>query len=542
VIWQAVPVKVEGYDGDRKHQHFCHIGVTLAWKHGLVALRRSGPLFVSGLTQNENVFILAGLEGDGKRTRIPFMQPARMRRSSEWEVDCKMVYKHLVAAGLGLAAVTGTGAAAFAVDLTITCRCVEGGVNSATAEWIKKSVIPGFEAQMTEEGRDISVSLTEFAGADEQLTQQLALDFSTGAGADISGFDGFLIPSFVDAGLLRSFEDLIGDPAINWEGWDHISEGIRSILSYDGGTYGIGLGTDVRMVFVRADLFEEAGLDAASWEPDSWDDLLEAARALKEAGVDAPLQLNAGVSMGEATTMQGYWMALLGTGEGVVDEEGRWIVESQGILDTLNLYKTVYVDEALGDVRAQLLADGRNRTFANFRDGQTAMLVEGDWFYRSVTAPGSEFALENRDTIMTWKKMPARESGAGFNGQDHVSISGGTGFVINPNTDSPQEAWEFLAFMMSQEQMTAYQDYQPGIRSRSDVPIPDSPFLTETSQTLLPLTTARPNDPNYNSVSLEIQRMTESVVSGELSPEEAMAQYKSAVTSIVGEENTVSLL
>ena len=59
---------------------------------------------------------------------------------------------------------------------------------------------------------------------------------------------------------------------------------------------------------------------------------------------------------------------------------------------------------------------------------------------------------------------------------------------------------------------------------------------------LLPLTTARPNDPNYNAVSQEIQRMTEAVVSGELSPEEAMAQYRAAVTSIVGEENTVSLL
>ncbi len=26
------------------------------------------------------------------------------------------------------------------------------------------------------------------------MTQQLALDFSTGAGADVSAFDGFLIP------------------------------------------------------------------------------------------------------------------------------------------------------------------------------------------------------------------------------------------------------------------------------------------------------------------------------------------------------------
>ncbi|MFC3704878.1 extracellular solute-binding protein [Devosia honganensis] len=438
---------------------------------------------------------------------------------------------------LGLAGATAMAIPAFAVDLDITCRCVIGGVNSATAEWIEESVIPAFEAA----NPDINVTLNQFGGEDAQLTQQLALDFSTGAGPDISGFDGFLIPSFAEGGLLKSLDELIGEDYANWEGWDHISPGIRSILSYEGETYGVGLGTDVRMVFVRSDLLDEAGIDADGWQPSSWTDLLDAARKLKEAGVEFPLQLNAGVAMGEATTMQGYWMALLGTGEAVTDADGKYIVSSPGILDTLELYKTIYVDEALGDQRAQMLADGRNRSFANFRDGKTAMLVEGDWFYRSVTAPGAEFEVADRDEVMSWKKMPAQEPGAGWNGQDFVSISGGTGYVINPNTEHPQEAWKFLSFMMSQEQMTAFQDYQPGIRSRSDVPIPDSPFLTETSQALLPLTTARPNDANYNAVSQEIQRMTEAVVSGELSPEEAMAQYKAAVVSIVGEENTVSL-
>src|SRR5690606_8899062 len=118
----------------------------------------------------------------------------------------------------------------------------------------------------------------------------------------------------------------------------------------------------------------------------------------------------------------------------VTDENGKYIVSSQGILDTLNLYKTIYVDDGLGDQRAQLLADGRNRTFANFRDGKTAMLVEGDWFYRSVTAPGAEFEVKDRDSVMTWKKMPAEEPGEGIRGQDFVSISGGTGYVINPPT------------------------------------------------------------------------------------------------------------
>lgn len=436
-----------------------------------------------------------------------------------------------------LALVVATPAAA--QDLTISCRCVSDGVNGAQADWIKESVIPGFEDR--HEG--VTVTLNEFAGGDEQMTQQLALDFSTGAGADIAGFDGFLIPNFVEAGLLQPLEELVGEPVTGWEGWDHISDGSRALMSYNGGTYGIAIGTDVRMIFVRADMLETAGIDPETFQPTSWDELLDAARAVKAANPDSyPLQLNAGVPMGEATTMQGYWMAILGTGEGIVDESGRYITASQGILDVLNLYRTIYVDEALGDARAQQLGDGRNRTFANFRDGTTAMLVEGDWFYRSVTAPGSEFEVENRDEIMTWASMPAQQPGAGWNGQDFVTISGGTGWVLNPNTDDPQLAWELLAFMNGQEQLSAFQEYQPRIRIRDDVPVPADEFLTETSGALLPLTTARPNDENYNAVSAEIQRMTEAVVSGSMTPEEAMARYRDAVIEIVGEENTISMM
>ncbi|MFA1623546.1 extracellular solute-binding protein [Rhizobium mongolense] len=444
---------------------------------------------------------------------------------------------------LGVSAAVALSGSAIATDLDITCRCVVGGVNSGTAEWIQKKIIPAFTEKMKTQGKDVTVKLTQFGGEDEQLTQQLALDFSTGAGPDISAFDGFLIPSFVQGGLLKPLEEIAGPDVASWDGWSHIADGTKALMSYQGKPYGIALGTDARMIFVRRDLFQKAGLDADSWQPKSWGELLDAARKIKAADPDSfPLQLNAGVSMGEATTMQGYWMALLGTGEQVTDENGKYIVASQGILDTLRLYKTIYVDDKLGDQRAQLLADGRNRTFANFRDGKTAMLVEGDWFYRSVTAPGAEFAVADRDKVMTWKKMPAAQPGKGLRGQDFVTISGGTGFVINPHTDAPKESWELLSFMNSQEQLTAFQEIQPAIRIRDDVAIPNSPFLTETAKTLLPITTARPNDANYNKVSTEIQRMTESVVSGEMSPEDAMAQYKAAIVAIVGEENTVSRL
>jgi multiple sugar transport system substrate-binding protein len=447
----------------------------------------------------------------------------------------------LSAVYLGLATLLVTAVPAYAVDLSITCRCVIGGVNSAGAEWITKSVIPAFTDKMKADGKDVNVTLNQFAGEDAQLTQQQALDFSTGAGSDIEGFDGFLIPSFAEGGLLKPLDEVAGPDVDKWDGWSHISDGIKAIMSYKGKVYGIPGGTDVRMIFTRKDLLQKAGLEADNFQPKSWDDLLDAARKLKQAGVQYPLQLDAGVAMGEATTMQGYYMALLGTGQALRDKDGKWIVSSPGILDTLKLYKTIYVDEGLGDQRAQLLADGRNQSFANFRDGKTALLVEGDWFYRSVTAPNSEFAVKDRDTVMGWAKMPAEKPGAGVSGQDFVTISGGTGYVLNPHTKNPAEAWQLLAFMNSKDMLDALQTYQPGIKARDDVPVPDNKFLTTTAATLLPLTTARPNDPNYNKVSEAIQRMTEAVVSGEMSPEDAMAQYKTTVTGIVGEANTVSL-
>ena len=72
------------------------------------------------------------------------------------------------------------------------------------------------------------------------------------------------------------------------------------------------------------------------------------------------------------------------------------------------------------------------------------------------------------------------------------------------------------------------------------MPTAQSPFLTATAKALLPLTTARPNDSNYDKVSAAIQQMTESVVSGQSSPEDAMAAFKNTVTGIVGADNTVS--
>jgi multiple sugar transport system substrate-binding protein len=180
-----------------------------------------------------------------------------------------------------------------------------------------------------------------------------------------------------------------------------------------------------------------------------------------------------------------------------------------------------------------LLKDGRDRSFLAFRDGTIAMLVEGDYMWRSVLASGST-KMDNRDQLVGWAKMPAQAPGKGINGQDFVTASGGNGYVLNPNTKYPADTWALASFMFSKASLDYIQTFEPRIRSRDDVGVPNDPVMTGLVQ-VLSFTTIRPADPAYSkTVSPEIQLMTERVVSGEMTPQQAMDAYAKAVTAAAG--------
>ena len=431
-------------------------------------------------------------------------------------------------------AVTGSATAQDSVELTIT-----GTGTGAGFDWLSTIVKPLCEAQLAEDGMNVTVNPVEWVGDD--FRQQVVLDLGVGGGGDILNVDGFWIPEFVEAGLVQPLTEIAGEEVLDWEGWSQIPEGLQAILGFESQIYGIASGTDARVIWYRTDLFEEAGIEVP-WQPTTWEEILDAARALKEAGVEAPLQLNAGTSMGEATTMQGYLMALLGAGHHIYDfEEGKWIVSSPQILQTLELYNTIYNVEELGSARFQLAQNGRDLSFESFSLGNTAMLVEGDFFWRGVIQPGGNFGMDNRDEVVSFAAMPSVEPGAGYNGQDFVTISGGTGYIINPNTEHPEESWALLSCMFSAESLVGFNDLQPRIRARIDVPVTGDDTMSLIASDVLPLTTIRPPLPEYNRVSAEAQLMTERVVSGEMSPQDAMDAYASAVIDIVGEDNVVDL-
>lgn len=426
------------------------------------------------------------------------------------------------------------------ITLEIIDNAVRGGKNATVAEWLLEDVIPAFEEQMADEGKDVTVELTETGVDDEDYKTQLALDLSVGEGPDIIGFDQFWVSEFAAAGYLEPLTDVVGAEVDEWDGWDAIPEAVGESLSIDGARYGVPFGTDGRVLFYRKDIFSEAGLDP-EWQPESWEDVLDAARTLADHDPElTPLQLNAGTSMGEASAMQGFLPVLLGAGGELYDDG--WSGDTEPMREMLELYQTIYVDEGLGDPDLQVLADGRDRSFEQFSDGTIPILLEGDYFWRAVVAPGEEglFPMEDRDEVVGYAKVPAFGPGEGVNGQDFVSASGGSGRVLNPNTEHPEEAWALLSYIGSEEAVTAFVEREPRITARQDVndiAIGDDPMLSFVSDEVLPITWYRPGFEEYPQVSEQLQLATENISSGRSDVDAAIAEYVRNLEGIVGADN-----
>jgi len=435
---------------------------------------------------------------------------------------------------------SGGSAGGGPVELTLVTNAISGGKNAAEADWIADWVIPEFEAAMEAEGNDVSVVFEAQGVDDEDYKTKIALDLQSGGGADIIGMDGIWVGEFAEAGYILPLEEVGGGAVAEWEGWEQIPEAVQGALAFEDQRYGVPQGADGRVMFYNKELFAEAGLPE-EWEPTSWEEILEAARALQEIEGVIPIQLNAGTPMGEATTMQGLLPMLVGTGAQVYEDEA-WLGGTEELGDVLELYRTIYVDEGLGDPVLQQEASGRDTSFAQFAAGEIGILLEGDYFWRSVVNPEEGVGtapMENRDEVVGYTKIPAMEAGAGIEGQDFVSMSGGTGRVLNPNSENPELAWELLAFMNSKE---AFESSIAGTRSitpRDDVNesvLADDEMLTYVSEEVLPLSAYRPGLAAYPEVSLALQEATASVVSG-VPVEEVLATYSETVAGIVGEEN-----
>lgn len=452
-------------------------------------------------------------------------------------------YAALAAAGTMAATLAAgglqAGASAEPVQLSILDNSIRDGKNSNNAVWIEDVLIPQFEAMMAEAGTPVEITFEGRGVADEDYKNQLSLDIGAGGGPDLFSMDGIWVGEFAEAGYIAPLSDTVGDAVDAWDGWDQINAAVQANGQYKGVRYGLPQGTDGRVIYTNKEIFEAAGLPA-DWSPATMDDVLDAARQIKANVPDVvPFQLNGGVSMGEATTMQGVLPLLAAAGAPVWDSEtGLWTGNTPEMVRMLGTYATVYGDEELGNAEWQLLQDGRDQSFEQFAAGKVGMLIEGDYMWRGVINPATgNFPMEGRNEIVGWAHIPAYEPGGALGGLDGASMSGGGVWTVNPNSENAEMAWALLEFIYTPEQiLSQLGEGNVRITARDDVNaelLTTDPLMSFISTDILPLTHFRPGFAEYPEVSRLLQEAVESVVTG-TSPEDAAAAYAEALAEVVG--------
>ncbi|MGO1054409.1 extracellular solute-binding protein [Crossiella sp. CA198] len=430
---------------------------------------------------------------------------------------------------------TARNADAKELTLTITGNSVVGGKNAARAAWVTEWVIPKFTAAQQAKGVTVTVKFEGSGAGDEDYKTKVALDLKTGGGADVLTIDGIWVGEFAEAGQLKPLDELLGKDRVDaWEGWAQIPKSVQGLGSFGDRRYGIPDGTDGRVLFFNKKLFAQAGLPT-DWQPKSWTDLLEAAAVLKKLPGVTPLQVNAGTAMGEATTMQGVLPMLASAGKPLY-RDGKWQA-GPAMGEVLEFYAKVY-REGLGDPLTQQEAKGRDKSFAQFAEGKLGIMIESDYLWRGVVEPTRGVAkMADRDQVVGWAKIPARQPGVG--GRDFVSMSGGAVNVVNPATKYPRQAWELLQFMNSAESIKARMGGGAQVTARADVNdqvLAGDPMLSYVAREVLPITQYRPPVAGYPRVSAALQQATADVIAGR-SVAEALSNYRAALSKIVGESN-----
>jgi len=240
-------------------------------------------------------------------------------------------------------------------------------------------------------------------------------------------------------------------------------------------------------------------------------------------------------------------------GADIFSLDGFWVAEFadagyiQPLGAALGFYDSVYNIEKIGNRSWQLLAgeNGRNESFKSFGNGTTAMLVEGDYFWRSIINPTSANApMADRNTNIGFAKIPSQTPNSGVNGQSFMSMSGGGGYAINQYSKNKALAWKLLTFMNSRESVMANMAIGGAVRitQRADVntvTLKSDPCLKFVFENAIPNTHFRPAMANYNAVSTLLQKATTAVIQG-ATPAKAAADYETALKALVGADKVTS--
>lgn len=194
--------------------------------------------------------------------------------------------------------------------------------------------------------------------------------------------------------------------------------------------YGIPKDIDTIGLWYNKTMFDQAGLSYPD-ETWTWTDFIAAAKTLtKEDGSQY------GCAIAVDNNQAGYYNMIYAYDGFVISEDKK----TSGY-DQPNTLRGMEVISQLLDAKVMpdLQTMSENKEDVLMQSGKVAMAMQGSWMISAFK--DNEYMVENFDVAV----LPKSEDGK------RISIYNGLGWVAAANTDHPEEAWQLIEYLGSQE-------------------------------------------------------------------------------------------
>lgn len=399
-----------------------------------------------------------------------------------------------------------------------------------------KKLLPQFEKDMEDQGKEISVELLEGPAEDTQFATKLTLDYNSGNAPDVASFGNASTVDFATSGFLLDLTPMTEE----WTDWDdHFYEQLREeLVQPDGKIYAVPREAQIIQLFYRKDVLQSDGISTA--QPQNWDDLLDRMSQVTRESGQPSLLFPAGEAWGGGTFFEGFIHLMLGTGSSLYDaEESKWVVASPGLTDVLTYYEEL-TEAGVMPVDPLLNPEPWVPTkYEAFPKGDLVATTCGTWCWIFDWGPEGAAPIDGLfKKVSTWE-FPT-ESG------EDTFVWGSSGWVwaISADTENPEEAWELVKWLASGDFMAQNAVAVGAASPRDDLrnvkPYSDYDFLID-AERQLPKARSFVSLPGTDKIVQAVGEATEQVITGRMSGEEAAEFLAERATELLGEDNVKTL-
>ncbi|WP_431324744.1 extracellular solute-binding protein [Rhizobium sp. YTU87027] len=254
---------------------------------------------------------------------------------------------------------------------------------------------------------------------DDFITKLSLLYNSPDTKPDIVQYFDINVGQFAGSDHLAPLDEKVADAS--W--WKDTPDAVKDSGKYEGQVYSVAQGINTYGILFDRTLTEKAGLPK-DWNPKNWNEILDAARAIKKTSPDAsPLYVITGTAQGTFGVVAGPGLLLSASSTPTIYDTAtkKWVVDSKGIREVLNFYKTAAAEDLLAPTSQIMDPNGATHPAEALHSHKFGITFTGNWipvfWGKDICAP----CWDDKEETIGFAQVPTSQgqapgTGASFNG------------------------------------------------------------------------------------------------------------------------------